>query len=183
VSQRTGADGSLVGGPVLGPDDVGVDRPVGHEEPGTDRGGPIRTTGADASATAGGATDGPGGGRRTAVTVGAITAVLAVPLVIATVAVRSPRWYPLIDLAQIEMRVRDVGLDHPPLVGLGGRIFAGDGTQGSHPGPLSFYLLAPVYRLAAARGRCRPRPPASTSPPSPAPCGPATAAGGCGARC
>jgi hypothetical protein len=78
--------------------------------------------------------------------VAAITAVLALPVVIATIAVRSPRWYPLIDLAQIEMRVRDVGVRHPPLVGLGGRIFGLD-TQGSHPGPLSFYVLAPVYRL------------------------------------
>src|SRR5690606_22178424 len=51
-----------------------------------------------------------------------------------------------VDLAQIEMRVRDVGTAHSPLVGLGGRIFGFD-TQGAHPGPVSFYLLAPVYRL------------------------------------
>ncbi len=44
------------------------------------------------------------------------------------------------------MRVRDVGTTHPPLIGLPGRI--GPGFQGgSHPGPLSFYALAPVYRL------------------------------------
>lgn len=84
--------------------------------------------------------------RRTAVTVAALTAVLAVPLVIATVAVRNPRWYPLVDMSQIEMRVRDVGTGHPPMVGLGGRIFGLD-VQGSHPGPLSFYVLAPVYRV------------------------------------
>ena len=84
--------------------------------------------------------------RRTALTVAAITGVLAIPNVIATVAVRTPRWYPLVDLAQIEMRVRDVGFSHPPLIGLGGRIF-GLRSQGSHPGPASFFLLAPVYRL------------------------------------
>ncbi len=84
--------------------------------------------------------------RRTALTVAAITGVLAIPIVIATVAVRTPRWYPLVDLAQIEMRVRDVGFSDPPLVGLGGRIF-GLETQGSHPGPVSFFLLAPVYRV------------------------------------
>lgn len=84
--------------------------------------------------------------RRTALTVGGLTAVLAVPIVIAVIAVRSPPWYPLVDLAQIEMRVRDVGTSHPPMTGLGGRIF-GLNTQGSHPGPVSFYLLAPVYRL------------------------------------
>jgi hypothetical protein len=93
----------------------------------------------------------PNGGRRarrgrTALELAVLTAVVVVPMVIAAAAVRTPRWYPLVDLVQIEMRVRDVGLSHPPLVGLGGRIF-GLGTQGSHPGPLSFYLLAPVYRL------------------------------------
>ncbi len=92
----------------------------------------------------------PGPGRgRTVLTVAVLTAVVAAPIAIAAAAVRSPRWYPLVDLAQIEMRVRDVGLAHPPLLGLGGRIF-GYGTQGSHPGPLSFYLLAPVYRLAGS---------------------------------
>ncbi|MDD9369571.1 MAG: hypothetical protein PV358_05625, partial [Acidimicrobiales bacterium] len=47
--------------------------------------------------------------RRTLLAVGGITAVLAVPLVVAVIAVRTPPWYPLVDLAQIEMRVRDVG--------------------------------------------------------------------------
>lgn len=84
--------------------------------------------------------------RRTLLAVGGITAVLAVPLVVAVIAVRTPPWYPLVDLAQIEMRVRDVGTSHPPMTGLGGRIF-GLNTQGSHPGPFSFYLLAPIYRL------------------------------------
>ena len=44
-----------------------------------------------------------------------------------------------------EYRVRDVFGADTPLIGLPGRI----GTfpdQGSHPGPLSFYLLAPTYR-------------------------------------
>jgi hypothetical protein len=84
--------------------------------------------------------------RRRALLAALVAAVVSVPVVAAAIAVRSPRWYPLVDLAQIEFRVRDVGLAHPPLVGLGGRIF-GHGTQGSHPGPMSFYLLAPVYRL------------------------------------
>ena len=92
-------------------------------------------------------TPGDGRRRRTVAVVGAITAVLAVPLIWQLVTERDPLWYPLVDLVQIEMRVRDVGTSHPPLTGLGGRIFGLD-TQGSHPGPLSFYLLAPVYRLA-----------------------------------
>lgn len=70
----------------------------------------------------------------------------AVPLIVALLARRHPTWVPDLDLALTELRVRDVGGAHSPLVGLPGRI----GTlqqQGSHPGPISFYLLAPVYRL------------------------------------
>lgn len=79
-------------------------------------------------------------------TVAALTLALAVPVVVALVALREPRWYPLVDMAQIELRVRDVPTTHPPLLGLGGRI-TGFGTNGSHPGPLAFYFLWPVYRL------------------------------------
>ena len=98
-----------------------------------------------------GGRDAPGDGtsprqRPVALTIAGVTAVIATPIVVAVVAVRTPQWYPLVDLAQIEMRVRDVGTSHPPLVGLGGRIFGLD-SQGAHPGPISFWLLAPVYRL------------------------------------
>jgi hypothetical protein len=84
--------------------------------------------------------------RRHALVVLGLTAVLAVPLVVTLVALATPHWYPLLDLAQTELRVRDVGGRHSPLVGLVGRINA-YGVDGSHPGPLSFWSLAPVYRL------------------------------------
>jgi hypothetical protein len=76
----------------------------------------------------------------------ALTAVLLVPVVVALAAQHAPPWVPVLDWAQTELRVRDVGGVHTPLIGLPGRIgtFA---EQGSHPGPLSFYALAPVYRL------------------------------------
>ena len=48
-----------------------------------------------------------------------------------------------------ELRVRDVGGSHTPLIGLPGRI-GNFPDQGSHPGPASFYLLAPFYRLAGS---------------------------------
>ena len=125
MSQLRGADGSAV-------TDVRVDdRPASTQAPET--------------ATGEGGDAGPDR-RRTALTVAAVTGVIAVPIVIATVAVRTPHWYPLVDMAQIEMRVRDVGTSHPPLVGPIGRFFGLD-TQGAHPGPISFWLLAPVYRL------------------------------------
>jgi hypothetical protein len=76
----------------------------------------------------------------------ALTVLVAgVPLAVAAAVLRSPRWYPLLDHAQTELRVRDVGFDHPPLVGLPGRLW-GHGESGSHPGPISFWALAPAYR-------------------------------------
>jgi hypothetical protein len=73
-------------------------------------------------------------------------AVLVLPLVVALVSLRSSTWYPVLDLAMTEFRVRDVGTANTPLIGLPGRIGEYP-DQGSHPGPLSFYLLAPPYRL------------------------------------
>lgn len=75
-----------------------------------------------------------------------VRAALALPFVVALIALATTHWSPVLDLAMTELRVRDVVGRHTPLIGLPGRI----GTfprQGSHPGPLSFYLLAPVYRL------------------------------------
>lgn len=76
---------------------------------------------------------------------GAVAAV-SLPLVVAVISQRNADWHPVYDLAMTEIRVRDVGGRHTPLIGLQGRI----GASGSHPGPLSFYLLAPVYRLLGA---------------------------------
>jgi hypothetical protein len=73
-------------------------------------------------------------------------AVVVIPLVVAVAVLSARRWYPVLDLAMTELRLRDVGTRQTPLIGLPGRI----GTfpdQGSHPGPLSFWLLAPGYRL------------------------------------
>lgn len=58
-------------------------------------------------------------------------------------------WYPVLDLAMTEFRVRDVGTTRTPLVGLPGRI-GNFPDQGSHPGPLSFYALAIVYKLSGS---------------------------------
>ena len=71
---------------------------------------------------------------------------VALPLIVAVVALAQRRWYPVLDLAMTEFRVRDVGSRQTPLIGLPGRIGQLP-NQGSHPGPLSFWLLAPGYRL------------------------------------
>jgi len=90
------------------------------------------------------------GGRPTLEVVG-LSCVVIVPMVIAVRVLGHPRWLPLSDMALIELRVRDVGLDHPPLVGPVGRL-EGFGESGSHPGPLMFYVLAPMYRLFGSDG-------------------------------
>lgn len=72
-----------------------------------------------------------------------VAAGVALPVVLAAVWQHDADWHPVFDLAMTELRVRDVGGPDSPLIGLQGRI----GEDGSHPGPLSFYLLAPVYRL------------------------------------
>src|SRR5687768_3999360 len=76
----------------------------------------------------------------------ATAVVLTAPLVVACVALRAQDWAPIYDMALTEQRVRDVGTVHTPLVGLPGRL----GTLAQpacHPGPLSFWLLAPGYRM------------------------------------
>ncbi len=76
-----------------------------------------------------------------------LTLLLAAPLLVALVALGRPRWFPILDLAMTELRIRDVGTRNTPLIGLPGRIGVLGEEQGSHPGPLSFWLLAPAYRL------------------------------------
>lgn len=79
--------------------------------------------------------------------VGVVAVALALPLVVAVIQMRTPQWHPVLDLAMTELRVRDVGSRHTPLIGLPGRIGETLQEQGSHPGPVSFYALAPTYRL------------------------------------
>lgn len=75
-----------------------------------------------------------------------LVVLLVFPLLVALVQLRRPHWYPLLDMAQTEIRVRDV-TSHPPLIGLAGRIGPFGPNGGSHPGPISFYALWPVWRL------------------------------------
>ena len=75
-----------------------------------------------------------------------MAALVAVPFVAAFASLAGKHWVPVLDLAMTDLRVRDVGTIRSPLIGLPGRIGTG-AVAGSHPGPLSFYLLAPLYRL------------------------------------
>lgn len=87
---------------------------------------------------------------RTPLRVGLLGAgAVGLPLLVAAVVLHGRGYHPVLDLAMTEFRVRDVGGRHTPLIGLPGRIGRFP-EQGSHPGPLSFYLIAPVYRLLGA---------------------------------
>jgi hypothetical protein len=92
-----------------------------------------------------GAPSEPRGDRRWLAAV-ALFALIGLPFIVAAVTLRRPHWYPVLDLAMTELRLRDVGTQHTPLIGLPGRIGPSLMEQGSHPGPLSFYLLTPFYR-------------------------------------
>jgi hypothetical protein len=76
-------------------------------------------------------------------------AFVVLPLVVALVAMLWRPWAPVLDMAMTELRVRDVGGRFTPRIGLPGRI-GNFPDQGSHPGPWSFYLVAPFYRLGGA---------------------------------
>lgn len=67
-----------------------------------------------------------------------------VPALVAAVVVRGEAWVPVSDLALIDLRLRDVGSADTPLLGPFSRF------GWSHPGPLLFWLLAPVYRVLGA---------------------------------
>jgi hypothetical protein len=64
----------------------------------------------------------------------------------------SRRAYPVFDDALIALRIHDVLSAHPPTLGAGtsfGRIAIE--ARANHPGPLPFYLLAPVWGLTGFR--------------------------------
>lgn len=75
-----------------------------------------------------------------------LVCVLVAPLAVAAIALRRTQWYPVLDLAMTELRLRDVFTSHTPLIGLPGRIGRFP-EQGSHPGPMSFYAMWPTWKL------------------------------------
>jgi hypothetical protein len=82
---------------------------------------------------------------RVLLVVGAAVVVL-LPAIVAAIAITRPQWYPTGDMAQAELHVRGFW-SHPPLVGAAGRIQSSAGVQGSHPGPLLWAAMWPLYAL------------------------------------
>ena len=75
-----------------------------------------------------------------------LVALVLLPLVAAAAGLRRPQWFPVLDLAMTELRLRDVFTSETPLIGLPGRIGRFP-EQGSHPGPMSFYALWPTWKV------------------------------------
>jgi hypothetical protein len=78
--------------------------------------------------------------------VAVVAAAVFVPVAVLMVRVVHSGWLSSSDWADIELRTRDVGTLHTPLVGVYSRY------GWNHPGPLLFYVLALPYRLLGAQG-------------------------------
>lgn len=72
---------------------------------------------------------------------GLVVAVAVAPAVVAAVSVLGSGWVPSDDRALEILRISDVGGAHTPLVGAWSR------WHWNHPGPLLFWIAAPLYRL------------------------------------
>ncbi|MCC5952271.1 MAG: hypothetical protein JJU45_09270 [Acidimicrobiia bacterium] len=74
-----------------------------------------------------------------------VVVVLAVvPLLVGALVALGRPWWPASDWALIDLRTRDVGTTDTPLVGVFSRV------GWNHPGPLLFWLFAPIQRLAGS---------------------------------
>jgi hypothetical protein len=77
----------------------------------------------------------------------AVVALAVSPIVVAALSLVGDRWYPVGDLSHILFRVGQVGTEATPLVGA-------ETIKGwAHPGPLEFWLAAPLYRLTGGDPR------------------------------
>ena len=71
----------------------------------------------------------------------ALVALAVSPIVVASSALVGQRWLPMSDWATLAYRTSQVGTRQTPLVGP----YSFHGF--AHPGPLSYWLAAPLYRL------------------------------------
>ena len=76
-----------------------------------------------------------------------VVALVASPVVVAALALVGEPWYPIGDFAHMVFRTSQVGTGDTPLVGA----YAVKGW--AHPGPLLFWLSAPLYRLTGSDPR------------------------------
>ena len=79
------------------------------------------------------------------------TAIGALPVLVAVLALAQQTWHPIGDLAQSTLRMHSFW-HHPPLVGTAGRIGTFE-NQGNHPGPAMFWVAWPLWRLLGAMPR------------------------------
>jgi hypothetical protein len=82
-----------------------------------------------------------GGRAAAAAAVAGVAAVAASPIVVAAVALAGDTWVPMSDWASLLYRVQQVGTSETPLVGP----YSFHGF--AHPGPLSYWTAAPLYRM------------------------------------
>ncbi len=79
--------------------------------------------------------------------VAALVALVASPLLVGSLAIVGQSWWPMGDWASMAWRTSQVGTSDTPLVG------AYTVKGWAHPGPLLFWLAAPLYRLSGGDAR------------------------------
>lgn len=78
----------------------------------------------------------------------ALIALAVLPLIFFTVRLLVQGWVPQGDEALVALRAHDVFSAHPPLTGMRSTSgFTALGVHAHHPGPMQFYVLAPLYAL------------------------------------
>ncbi|KNX39066.1 hypothetical protein [Luteipulveratus halotolerans] len=77
-----------------------------------------------------------------------LLAIALLPLVFFTVRLLVHGWTPQGDEALVAVRAHDVFSAHPPLTGMRSTSeFTAPGVHAHHPGPMQFYVLAPLYAV------------------------------------
>lgn len=119
--------------------------PTAAVEPG--RAATAAGAGAGLGADAGFRADVPATSWATRLAAVAVVALTVSPIVLALASLTGARWYPVGDLSHILFRVGQVGTRQTPLVGA-------ETIKGwAHPGPMEFWLAAPLYRLTGGDPR------------------------------
>lgn len=85
--------------------------------------------------------------RRTPAAIAGLVLLVVTPILVGCVAIFGETWLPMSDWAHMTYRTSQVGTRQTPLVGA----YSFHGF--AHPGPLSFWLSAPLYRLTGSDPR------------------------------
>ena len=93
------------------------------------------------------AAEAPAPGRRSRLAIGLVVALVVCPVVVGGVSLVGDTWLPVNDWSHMVFRTSQVGTGDTPLVG------PYSVHSWAHPGPLIFWIAAPLYRLTGGDAR------------------------------